>query len=480
LVHVEELSRARRHLILAICCMSLVIVVMDGTIVNVALNSIREDLHASITDLQWTIDAYTVVIASLLMLSGSVADRLGRRRVFQLGLFLFSVASLLCSLAPGLGWLVAFRALQAVGGSMLNPVALSIIANVFTEPRERARAIGVWGGVVGVSFGIGPVVGGALIGALGWRAIFWVNVPVGMAAIVLTALYVPESRAIQARRLDPIGQVLVSVLLGGLTFGIIEAPRVGWGSAQTICALGLSGVALIGVLSYEPRRADPLLDLRFFRSVPFAGATLVAVSAFGGIGGFLFLMSLYLQEVRGFSPIAAGSCMLPLAAAIAVCAPLSGRLVATRGARLPLMLAGILLTAAALSLVPLTRHEPIALVIAIMTVFGAGFGLVNAPITYTAVSGMPRERSGVASAIASTSRQVGGALGVAIIGSILSSRLTGGDGAGFLDASRIAWWAIAGCGLAVFTLGLATTGRWAAGTAARTAHLVAEEPALAS
>src|SRR3954453_19261054 len=221
---VGELTQRRRMLILGICCLSLLIVGMDVTIVNVALNSIRDDLHASLTDLQWTIDAYTVVLASLLMLSGSTADRLGRRRVFQVGLTLFTVGSLLCSIAPSLGWLVAFRAVQAIGGSMLNPVAMSIITNTFTEPRERARAIGVWGGVVGISLALGPVLGGALVASLGWRSIFWINIPVGVAAVVLTAVFVPESRAARARRVDPVGQLLVLLVLATLTYAIIEGP----------------------------------------------------------------------------------------------------------------------------------------------------------------------------------------------------------------------------------------------------------------
>ena len=219
--------------ILAICCMSLLIVAMDNTIVNVALPSIRRDLHASLSGLQWTIDAYVIVLASLLLLSGSTADRLGRRRTFQVGLLLFVAGSLLCSLAPTLGWLIAARALQGVGGSMLNPVAMSIITNVFTDPRERARAIGAWGAVVGISLALGPIVGGALTESVGWRAIFWINVPIGLAAVVLTALYVPESRAPRARRVDPVGQVLVIVTLASLTYAIIEGPRAGWSSVQT-------------------------------------------------------------------------------------------------------------------------------------------------------------------------------------------------------------------------------------------------------
>src|ERR1700733_1302277 len=211
--------------------MSLLIVGLDITIVNVALPDIGRDFRAPVSGLQWTIDAYTLVLAALLMLSGSTADRLGRRRVFQIGLALFTVGSLLCSLAPGLGWLVAFRMLQAVGGSMLNPVAMSIITNTFTKPSERARAIGVWGGVFGLSMAMGPVVGGALVDSVGWRGVFWVNIPVGIAAILFTALFVPESKAARARRPDPIGQILIVAMLGSLTYGIIEGPSYGWGRA---------------------------------------------------------------------------------------------------------------------------------------------------------------------------------------------------------------------------------------------------------
>jgi EmrB/QacA subfamily drug resistance transporter len=475
---VGELSRRRKALILAICCMSLLIVGMDATIVNLALRTIRDDLHTSLTDLQWTLDAYTVVIASLLMLAGSVADRLGRRRVFQTGLAVFSVASLLCSLAPTLGWLVGFRALQAVGGSMLNPVAMSIITNVFTEPRERARAIGVWGGVVGLSFGLGPVVGGALIGSIGWRAIFWINVPIGIAALVLTAVFVPESRAARPRRLDPVGQVLVMLLLGGLTFAIIEAPRVGWLSPSTGIAAGIAIVAGAVLVRYEPRRAQPLVDLRFFRSVPFTGATVIAVCAFAASAGFLFLTGLYLQEVRGLSPLVAGCCLLPHAAMTGLFGPISGRLVGTVGPRRPLLLAGGLLAIGAVLLGLWSADEPYVLLIASFAVFAAGFGLVNAPITYTAVSGMPREQAGVAAAVASTSRQVGAALGVAVIGSVFAAGVGGQLGAELVAASRACWWVIAGCGVAVLVLGAATTGRRARASAARTADLVADEYTL--
>src|SRR4051812_37060467 len=330
-----DLTPRRRWGVLAICCCSLLLVSMDNTIVNVALPSIRRDLHASLSGLQWTIDAYTLVLASLLMLSGSTADRVGRRRVFQIGLATFSLGSLLCSLAPGLGWLVAARIVQAVGGSMLNPVAMSIITNVFADSRERARAIGVWGAVVGLSMALGPVVGGALTETIGWRAIFWVNVPVGVAAIALAARFVPESKAARPRRPDPLGQVLVAATLATLTYAIIEGPRRGWGSPVIVGLFAVAALALVGLIAWELRRTDPLVELRFFRSVPFTAATVTAVTAFAAFGAFLFLNSLYLQEVRGLGPLQAGLCTLPMAAAAFVLSPISGHLVGTRGVRLP-------------------------------------------------------------------------------------------------------------------------------------------------
>ena len=464
-----ELSRSRRMLILAICCMSLFIVGIDATIVNVALPAIGHDLHARVDGLQWTVDAYTLVLASLLMLSGSTADRTGRRRTFQAGLVLFTLGSLLCSLAPGLGWLVAFRMLQALGGSMLNPVAMSIITNTFTEPAERARAIGLWGAVFGASLALGPVVGGALVASVGWRGIFWVNIPVGVAAIILTALFVPESRAARARRVDPVGQTLIVVLLASLTYAIIEGPNAGWASGRILGCFALAVAALIALVSYEPRREEPLLDLRFFRSAPFSGATVIAVCAFAALGGFLFLNTLYLQDARGFSALHAGLYTLPMAAMTVLLAPLSGRIVAVRGPRLPLIVAGIATAAGAIMLTRLSPGTSLGYLLASYVVFGIGSGLVNAPITNTAVSGMPRSQAGVAAGLASTSRQVGSALGVAVAGSAVLSALHGSLRMGFAEASHVGWWIIAGCGVAVLLVGLATSGRWARGTAQRTA-----------
>lgn len=463
-----ELSHRRRMLVLAICCMSLLIVSLDNTVLNVALPSMQRELHAETSGLQWTIDAYTLVLASLLMLAGSTADRIGRKRIFMSGLVVFSIGSLLCSLAPNLELLVVFRMVQAVGGSMLNPVAMSIITNTFTDSRERARAIGVWGAVVGISMAAGPLVGGLLVESVGWRSIFWVNLPVGLAALLLTLRFVPESRAPKARRPDPIGQLLVIALFGSLTYAIIEAPDAGFGTVAPFAVVAV--VALLALLWYEPRRDEPLIDLRFFHSAPFSGATVIAVSAFAALGGFLFLSTLYLQNVRGLDALHAGLWMLPMATPTFLCAPLSGRLVGSRGPRLPLVLAGAAMTASGLLFAVFEAETSNVTLFVGYMLFGIGFGFVNAPITNTAVSGMPRAQAGVAAAVASTSRQLGQSLGVAVIGAVLAS----GVGSSpykdaFVSAARPGWWILTACGLAVLVLGFVSSGRWARRTAERTA-----------
>ncbi|MEU4925593.1 MFS transporter [Streptomyces yokosukanensis] len=462
-------SHRRRLLVLAICCMSLLIVSLDNTVLNVALPSMQRDLRATTSGLQWTIDAYTLVLASLLMLAGSTADRIGRKRVFMAGLVVFSVGSLLCSLAPSLSLLIVFRMVQAIGGSMLNPVAMSIITNTFPDARERARAIGVWGAVVGISMAAGPLVGGLLVQSVSWRSIFWINLPVGLAALLLTLRFVPESRAPKARRPDPVGQILVIALFGSLTYAIIEAPEAGPAAVAPFAAIALA--ALLALLWYEPRRAEPLIDLRFFRSAPFSGATVIAISAFAALGGFLFLSTLYLQNVRGLDALHAGLWMLPMAAPTFLCAPLSGRLVGSRGSRLPLLVAGTAMTASGVLFAAFGAQTSDATRLVGYVLFGIGFGFVNAPITNTAVSGMPRTQAGVAAAVASTSRQLGQTLGVAVIGAVLASGIDSSAYRGtFTAAARPGWWILTVCGLAVLVLGLLTTGRWARRTADRTAE----------
>jgi len=364
-----------QRVVLATCCLSVFMAGLDVTIVNVALPSIQHTLHASVSDLQWTIDAYTLVIACLLMLSGSLADRFGRRRVFQIGLAAFSLGSLLCSVAPSLGWLIAFRGLQAIGGSMLNPVAMSIIRNVFEDPKERAKAIGMWGSVAGLSLASGPVIGGLLVSGLGWRSIFWINVPVGLIAIALTQRFVLESRAERPRRLDPPGQLAVIALLGCLTAGIIEGPRSGWSSAPIVALFGVAALAAIVLVILESRRREPLIDMRYFRSVPFSGAALIGVVALATLGGFLFLNTLYLQDVRGYSALHAGLLTIPMAAMLGVFSTVSGRLVASRGPRPALMMSGALIGVGAVMLIGLSAHTAVWHLIVAYLIYGAGAGL---------------------------------------------------------------------------------------------------------
>ncbi len=462
-------DRRRRLLILGICSMSLLIVGLDTTIVNIALPSIHRSFHSSFSGLQWTIDAYTLVLASLLMLSGSSADRIGRRRVFQVGLSLFSLGSLLCAVAPSLGLLIAARVLQAIGGSMLNPVAMSIIRNVFEDPRERAQAIGVWGGVIGISMALGPVLGGALVDSFSWRAVFLVNLPIGLLAIVLTALFVPESRADRPRRIDAVGQVLVIVALATLTYGIIDGPSAGWLSLQTVGLFAVSLITFAALISWELRRREPLLEVRFFASAPFSGATAIAVAMFAAMGGFLFLNTLYLQDIRGLSPLTAGVYTLPMAGLMLVMGPVSGRIVANRGTRLPLIAGSLAVIASGLILTRLTGHTPFWSLIVAYVLFGLGMGLINPPITNTAVSGMPPSQAGVAAAVASTARQVGGTLGVAVLGALAGGTLAE-IGPDFTAATHVSWWIVVGLGLAILVLAIVSTTGWAQATAAATAE----------
>jgi EmrB/QacA subfamily drug resistance transporter len=462
-------TAAHPNLVLVICACSVLLVGMDVTIVNVALPSIQHDLRAQLSGLQWVLDAYTLVVASLLMFSGSMSDRFGRRRVFQLGLALFCAGSLLCSLSHTIGQLILFRALQGLGASMLNPVALSIIANVFPEPKDRARAVGVWGAVAGLSLALGPVIGGALTQTIGWRSIFWINLPIGLAAALLAAKFVPESKAPRARAFDPVGQALVFIGLASLTYAVIEGPRAHWSSPSILALFATAAISLCFFLVYEPRRADPLVDLRFFRSIPFASAALLGVLAFSCFAAFLFLNALYLQQARGFSAFDTGLYTLPLAVMMFVCSPLSGRMVGAYGPRPSVLIAGIGFLLSTLILTHLTPATPMLPLMLAYALFGLGLGMINPAISNSAIAGMPLSQTGVAAAIASTSRQVGAALGVAIAGTVVSiSRSSGLD---FSHATHPIWWAMSAAGAIILVTGWISTTPWAQASTQKVASL---------
>lgn len=475
----DTTTRRQRIRVLLICSMSLFLVGLDITAVNVALPTIGRQLDASLSWLQWSVSAYTVVMASLLLFAGSMADRLGRKRTLVLGLGTFTVASLLCSVAPTVEWLVAFRVLQGVGASMMNPVAMSIITNTFTDPRERAQAVGVWGAVFGASMAAGPIVGGALVSSVGWQWIFLINLPLGLMTMALLLRYVPESKAPTPRRFDPVGQVLVMVLLASVTFGIIEGPDAGWTSPAILGAFSAAALALASLVRYEPRRAEPLVDLRFFRSIPFSSSIALSVAAFAAFGGFLFLNTIYLQDVRGLSPVQAGLAIVPIALMTMLFSPVSGRLVGRDGPRTPLLIAGVALFLGCAMLVELGPDTPFAWLTAAYVVFGIGFGFVNAPITNAAVSGMPVAQAGVAAAIATTSRQFGQAIGVAIIGAVVAVGAGASSAGEPTTAFHPAWWTLAGMSALVFVLGAIATSGHAERSARRVALRLNPEAAAA-
>ncbi|TVZ05813.1 DHA2 family efflux MFS transporter permease subunit [Trebonia kvetii] len=470
-------GRRRRLGVLLICSSSLFIVYLDTTILNVALPTLQKDLHASLSGLQWVADAYLLVVASLLMLTGSTADRLGRRRLFLVGLTGFGVGSLLCSLAPNTGWLIALRMLQGIGGSMLTPISLSIVRNTFHDPRERAQALGVWSAIFGVATACGPIVGGVLVATIGWRSIFWLNVPICAVMIIATLRYVPESRAPKPRAIDLPGQLLMIALLGSLTFAVIQGPVTGWASALVITLFCVAAVSAAAFVAVERRSAEkggqPLLELRFFRSRPFTGASVIAVASFVVLGGFLFVITLYLQQARGFSPLRAGLSLLPATLVMAAAGPIAGQLTGHRGPRIPLVTAGLLTAAGMAMLLSLAPGTPFGYLALALAVTGAGLGLVNPPITAAAIAGMPAEQAGVASAVISSTRQIGSLLGVAVMGDLVttgvSARMAAGqDHAAALSAATHAAWALAvGCGLVVALAGfLSTTARARASAAA--------------
>jgi EmrB/QacA subfamily drug resistance transporter len=458
---VPRITRMRRLMVLVICCMSLFIVGLDNTIVNIALPTIARGLNASVSGLQWIVDGYTMVLASLLMFAGAAADRFGRRRVFQVGLAIFTVASALCSVAPDLGWLVAFRVIQAVGGSMLNPVAMSIISSVYTTRSSRTRAIGVWVSVFGVSMALGPVLGGLLTSTVGWRAIFWVNLPVGFIAMILAYMLVPESRARRPRRTDLVGQFLVIGLLGSVIYATIEGARTDWHAIEIRGLFGVGAGMLAVLVMWELHREDPLIDPRCFRSPALTGAVLIAVGSFACLGGFLFLATIYLQDVRDLPVLHAGMDMLPAAIAIAVFPSMAAWLADKSGPRIPLTLGGLALAVSTAAMSQLSGTSKIEYLIAVYAAFGLGFAMVDGQISGAAIAALPAAQSGLASGIASTGRQVGQALGVAVSGALLDANLHGSMRGGFATASRPAWSVLTGCGCVVLVLGLAaaTLGR---------------------
>jgi EmrB/QacA subfamily drug resistance transporter len=422
------LTGRRRTAALVALTLGVMLVTINVTVVVVSLPSISRSLHAAPDQAAWIIDAYNLVGASLLLSAGFLADRFGRRRLLIAGYVLFCSGAALCAAAASVSALLAFRIVQALGGTALTPTSLAIVANLYPEPRERARAIGIWGIASGVGTGLGPIIGGGVTDWLGWRWVFVINAAVGLTALVIVIFVVPASRSATTRRIDLAGQVLAATSLATLTFALIEAPGNGWGSATTILLLALSATLGVLFLTVELRVDEPLIDPRFFRDRQFSAAVLITVVVFFVFGGFVYENAIYLQEGRGYSALAAGLLTLPAALPTLVGGPIAGQFVATRGARGILTAGTGMMTLAMIILSQLPGDASVAALICSYTVLGIGYAVINAPISTVAVASMPRDQAGVAAAVASSGRNVGIVLGVAVLGSIVTTRLATASG----------------------------------------------------
>lgn len=404
---------------LVVLCVAFFMVILDTTIVNVALPSIGAGLRSPVTGLQWVVDGYTLVFAVLLLGAGSACDRLGARRVFVVGLALFTAGSGLCALAPGIDPLVGARVVQGVGAALVLPSSLAVIASVFSDPKARARAIGVWAAVAGAATALGPVAGGLLVDLAGWRSIFLVNLPIGVAALAMAHRRLGETPR-RPGGFDGSGQVLAAGALALVTFGLIEAGSAGWGSAVVVAALGAGIVVGGAFVATESRVAHPMLPTRLFRSSVFSAATVVGLVLNFGVYGQVFVLSLYFQRARGYSALATGLALLPFAA-MTVAGPVAvGRLTARVGARLP-MVAGQLCAAAGSALLAAAgAHTPYGSLVPGLVALGVGMALVMPSMTAAVVQAAPGAQAGVASGVLNTARQVGGAIGVALLGSLVA------------------------------------------------------------
>jgi EmrB/QacA subfamily drug resistance transporter len=411
----------RRWVALGVLCLSLLAIVIDNTIVNVALPTLVRDLDADLSGLQWVVDAYTLVFAGLLLLAGALGDRFGRRRTLLAGLAVFGLASAGAAYAGAVQELILARAVMGAGAAFIMPATLSLLVSVFPDPRERATAVGVWAATAGLGVALGPVVGGVLLDRFWWGSIFIVNVPLCAVAIGVGRAVVPESRDPSPRRIDWAGVALSGAGLIALVWAVIEAPSRGWTSPAVLGAGAFAATALVAFVAQQRRASGPLLDLRLFRNPRFSAASATIMVLFFALFGFLFLSTQYLQFVLGHSPSAAGVRVLPYAAAMIVFAPLSSRLVLRLGTR-RVATGGMLLFSAGLAVAATvttgTGYGRLAIAFVLM---GAGMGLAGAPATESIMGSLPPERANIGSAVNDTTRELGGALGVAIVGSLMSS-----------------------------------------------------------
>ena len=428
-----------RWLVLVTMCAGYFLVLLDVTVVNVALPAVQAGTGAGVAGLQWVVDGYAVALAALLLAAGALGDLRGHRRIVLLGLGLFGAASLACGLAPGVGVLVAARAVQGVGAALLLPGTLAIISRTFPEEGERARAIGVWAGVGSLALPAGPLVGGALVDAWGWRWVFLLNVPIVLLAAAVTLRAVPGEEGRPGTRVDYAGAVLAAVALAAATFAIVAG-------APAVAVVAVA--AWVAFVWIEARSTEPMLPLGLFRRRTFAVANLAAGLMNFGTLGLLFLLTLFLQSVQHRSALAAGAALLPLFLPLAVLAPLAGRVVARTGPR-PAIVAGLAVAAVGVALLATWEADtPYPRLFPAMLAWGVGLGLLTPGVVTAAIGALPADRSGLASGVNNTARQAGGAMGIAVYGAVAGRQfLTGLHATGLVTAGLFAAMAVAVWGL---------------------------------
>jgi EmrB/QacA subfamily drug resistance transporter len=409
--------------VLLTMCFALAMAMLDNTVVNVAIPTITRELSAGVSEIQWIIDGYVLAFASLLLTGGITGDRYGRKKVFLAGLAVFTLASLLCGLSQTSGQLIAARALQGVGAAFLMPGTLSIITVTF-PPEERAKAIGLWAGVSGVALALGPTLGGYMVEHIGWESVFFLNVPIGILAFAIATRTVRESRSEHARSLDIAGLVLGTTGLLALTYGLIEANTKGWTDPVILGALGSAAVLLVAFLVWEARNPHAMLPLSFFRIPSFAAGNAVAFSVSLGMFSIFLFFSLYMQLVRGYSPFESGLRFLPMTLMIIVTAPNAGRVASKIGSRAPMTYGLLLAGGGLLAMTFVQADTPYWILAIVFAIMGHGMGSTMAPMTAAVMNAVGRERAGLGSATTNTSREVGGVLGIALLGTILFSQLS--------------------------------------------------------
>jgi len=412
---------AAQRRVVAATSISYIVVVLDTSIVNVALESIADGLQTDLSGLQWVVNAYTLTFASLLLSGGTLGDRWGARRLYMAGLALFTAASAMGGFAGSLAMLTAARILQGVGAAMLVPCSLTLLNHAFHDPKERAAAIAVWAGCGGAALAAGPLAGGLLIGAFGWRSIFLANVPIGLLGLWLTRRVAPDDRGRETRSLDVAGQTAAIVALGFFIAALIEGPTFGWSSPLILAAFGIGALSGAIFLALEARSREPMLPLGFFRNGTFSGASFVAATTTLTTFGLIFVLSLYFQQARGYSPFLTGLAFLPLTAVVTGSNMVSGRMMKAAGASRPVTIGLGFCIAGYLGFLPTNDSTPFWVMALPMIAIGIGGGLITPAVTAALMETVEKQRAGIAAGVLNTARQTGSALGVAIFGALLAS-----------------------------------------------------------